>query len=164
MKLTSKGRYAVTAMLDVAMHSGSDPITLSDISRRQHISLAYLEQLFAKLRRKGLVVSSRGPGGGYRLAQTANELNVADIIEAVDESMDSTKCQGQGNCQNGEKCLTHSLWDDLSQNIRMFLNGISLADLIQKHEIKQMKADQPCIDRDLFIKIEEQEQSSSCSL
>lgn len=136
MRLTTKGRYAVTAMLDLAMHGDPDPVTLSDISLRQDISLSYLEQLFARLRRHGLVLSVRGPGGGYRLGRGTEAIAIVDIIDAVDESVDATKCQGQGNCQQGEICLTHHLWEDLSAQINDFLRGISLADLMQRHEVR----------------------------
>ena len=136
MKLTSKGRYAVTAMLDVAMHSTSGPVPLADISERQGISLSYLEQLFAKLRKQGLVSSVRGPGGGYRLGADAGEISVGMVVRAVDESVDATRCQGQGNCQNGTRCLTHSLWGDLSKQISDFLNGISLAGLMTKRDVQ----------------------------
>ncbi|WP_299789758.1 Fe-S cluster assembly transcriptional regulator IscR [uncultured Shewanella sp.] len=136
MKLTSKGRYAVTAMLDVAMHSTSGPVPLADISERQGISLSYLEQLFAKLRKHGLVSSVRGPGGGYRLGADADEISVGMVVRAVDESVDATRCQGQGNCQSGTRCLTHSLWGDLSKQISDFLNGISLAGLMDKRDVQ----------------------------
>jgi Rrf2 family iron-sulfur cluster assembly transcriptional regulator len=136
MRLTTKGRYAVTAMLDLAIHGDPEPVTLSDISMRQDISLSYLEQLFARLRRHGLVHSVRGPGGGYRLGRETAAIAIVDIIDAVDESVDATKCQGQGNCQQGEICLTHHLWEDLSAQINDFLRGISLADLMQRHEVK----------------------------
>jgi len=136
MRLTTKGRYAVTAMLDLAIHGDPEPVTLSDISMRQDISLSYLEQLFARLRRHGLVQSVRGPGGGYRLGRETAAIAIVDIIDAVDESVDATKCQGQGNCQQGEICLTHHLWEDLSAQINDFLRGISLADLMQRHEVK----------------------------
>src|SRR5690554_2098085 len=124
MRLTTKGRYAVTAMLDLAIHGDPEPVTLSDISLRQDISLSYLEQLFARLRRSGLVLSVRGPGGGYRLGRETTAIAIVDIIDAVDESVDATKCQGQGNCQQGEICLTHHLWEDLSNQINDFLRGI----------------------------------------
>ncbi|RTR39418.1 Fe-S cluster assembly transcriptional regulator IscR [Shewanella canadensis] len=136
MKLTSKGRYAVTAMLDVAMHSTSGPVPLADISESQGISLSYLEQLFAKLRKHGLVSSVRGPGGGYRLGADAEEISVGMVVRAVDESVDATRCQGQGNCQSGTRCLTHSLWGDLSKQISDFLNGISLAGLMNKRDVQ----------------------------
>lgn len=138
MKLTSKGRYAVTAMLDVALHSGANPVPLADISERQGISLSYLEQLFAKLRKSGLVASVRGPGGGYRLGKEADVISVGEVIGAVDESVDATRCQGQGGCQNGERCLTHTLWSDLSVRIEEFLNGISLAELVLRNDVKSV--------------------------
>ncbi|KZZ40073.1 Fe-S cluster assembly transcriptional regulator IscR, partial [Oleiphilus sp. HI0118] len=115
MRLTTKGRYAVTAMLDLALHSEAGPVSLSDISARQGISLSYLEQLFSKLRRKALVSSIRGPGGGYVLGEMQRDASIASIIDAVDESIDSTKCQQKGDCQQGQKCLTHHLWSDLSE-------------------------------------------------
>ncbi len=130
MKLTTRGRYAVTAMLDLAIHGEMQPVSLADISKRQEISLSYLEQLFAKLRREALVDSVRGPGGGYRLAHDSEAIFVAQIIDAVDESVDVTNCQGKGNCHHGEVCLTHHLWQDLSDRIHGFLSGISLADLV----------------------------------
>ena len=117
MRLTTKGRYAVTAMLDLALHEGGGPVSLSDISGRQEISLSYLEQLFARLRRSGLVSSVRGPGGGYRLQRPGAEISVASIIDAVNESYEATACQGKGGCQQGEICLTHTLWNDLSEQI-----------------------------------------------
>ena len=132
MKLTTRGRYAVTAMLDLAINGGSRPVSLADISGRQEISLSYLEQLFAKLRREQLVTSARGPGGGYRLARNGAEIFVAEIIDAVDESVDVTNCQGRGNCQQGETCLTHHLWEDLSGQIHDFLSQISLGDLMDR--------------------------------
>ncbi|WDE13052.1 Fe-S cluster assembly transcriptional regulator IscR [Thalassomonas haliotis] len=138
MKLTSKGRYAVTAMLDVAIHAVSGPVPLADISERQGISLSYLEQLFSRLRKSGLVTSVRGPGGGYRLGKCSAQIAVAHIISAVDESVDATKCLGQGNCQGGSQCLTHSLWADLSQRIEDFLQNISLAELIDQRDVKSV--------------------------
>jgi|SRR5210317_1225623 len=132
MKLTTRGRYAVTAMLDLAIHGSEKPISLADISGRQEISLSYLEQLFAKLRRGNLVSSVRGPGGGYRLAREGTSIFVAEIIDAVDESVDVTNCGGKGNCHHGEVCLTHHLWQDLSLQIHDFLSQISLADLVDK--------------------------------
>lgn len=136
MKLTSKGRYAVTAMLDVALHSQKGPVSLSDISSRQEISLSYLEQLFSRLRKQQLVKSVRGPGGGYTLGKVVNAISIGDIIQAVDESVDATRCQGNANCQKGERCLTHSLWQDLSDRIADFLNGISLGELVQSYDVK----------------------------
>lgn len=138
MKLTSKGRYAVTAMLDVAIHAASGPVPLADISDRQGISLSYLEQLFAKLRKQGLVTSVRGPGGGYRLGKCSAQIAVADVIAAVNESVDATKCSGHGGCQGGEVCLTHNLWAQLSQRIEDFLQGISLAELMQQRTVKDV--------------------------
>ncbi|MDR2212662.1 MAG: Fe-S cluster assembly transcriptional regulator IscR [Pseudomonadales bacterium] len=135
MRLTTKGRYAVTAMLDLSIHSSDGPVNLSDISRRQDISLSYLEQLFAKLRRRKLVSSVRGPGGGYRLGRDNDSIHVAEIIDAVSESLDTTKCRGKGDCQQGETCLTHHLWQDLSDQIHGFLSQITLADLIAKREV-----------------------------
>lgn len=138
MKLTSKGRYAVTAMLDVAIHANSGPVPLADISERQGISLSYLEQLFSRLRKHGLVNSVRGPGGGYRLGRSSAEIAVADVIVAVDESVDATKCMGQGNCQGGHQCLTHTLWSDLSHRIEDFLQSISLAELVEQRDVKSV--------------------------
>lgn len=136
MNLTTKGRYAVTAMLDLALHFESGPITLADISDRQDISLSYLEQLFARLRKSQLVVSTRGPGGGYRLNKTPHDIAIADVIDAVNEKVDATRCQGQGNCQKNERCLTHDLWVDLSDQISGFLNGISLGQLIENRDVQ----------------------------
>ncbi|MDO3385136.1 Fe-S cluster assembly transcriptional regulator IscR [Gilvimarinus sp. SDUM040013] len=136
MRLTTKGRYAVTAMLDLALHSESGPVSLADISERQGISLSYLEQLFSKLRRESLVVSVRGPGGGYRLAQTSAAVSVAAVVDAVSESLDATKCLGAGDCQDGQICITHHLWQDLSGQIHNFLSGISLADLVSRRDIQ----------------------------
>lgn len=140
MKLTTKGRYAVTAMLDLALHGDQGPVSLADISARQEISLSYLEQLFSRLRRHKLVVSIRGPGGGYRLSRDAGSVFIAEVVDAVSESLDTTRCGNKGDCQNGEKCLTHHLWSDLSDQIHQFLSEISLADLMKKREI-QMVAD-----------------------
>jgi len=136
MRLTTKGRYAVTAMLDLALHEGGSPVSLSDISARQEISLSYLEQLFARLRRAGLVTSVRGPGGGYRLQRPGTEISVASIIDAVNETYEATACQGKGGCQQGEICLTHTLWNDLSEQIHAFLSGITLAELVARGEVQ----------------------------
>lgn len=135
MRLTSKGRYAVTAMLDVALHSSEGPVPLADISERQGISLSYLEQLFSRLRKAGLVSSVRGPGGGYRLGLNADEIAVATVISAVDESVDARKCKGKGDCQNGARCLTHSLWHDLSLRITDFLHNITLGELMRNRDV-----------------------------
>lgn len=137
MKLTSKGRYAVTAILDIALYSKQKPVTLADISERQHISLSYLEQLFAKLRRHGLVKSVRGPGGGYQLGYDSSKISVAMVIRAVNENINVTKCLGKGNCQSGRECLTHSLWDELSLRIEQFLNEITLDELVNKYYEQQ---------------------------
>ena len=142
MRLTTKGRYAVTAMLDLALHKNQGPVSLSDISSRQAISLSYLEQLFSKLRRSELVSSVRGPGGGYELKRGSGEIFIAQIIDAVDESVDTTKCQGAGDCQRGETCLTHYLWEDLSEQIHTFLESIRLADLVAKNEVKKIADNQ----------------------
>lgn len=136
MRLTTRGRYAVTAMLDLALHGESKPINLGDISQRQEISLSYLEQLFAKLRQHNLVASVRGPGGGYLLNRPRNEINVAEIIDAVNESVDATSCSGKGNCQSGEVCLTHHLWDQLSQKIHTFLSEITLEELTASDQVQ----------------------------
>lgn len=138
MRLTSKGRYAVTAMLDVAMFAKDSPVPLADISERQGISLSYLEQLFARLRKRGLVHSVRGPGGGYQLGKNAKVISVGAVIDAVDESIDATRCQGKANCQGGERCLTHSLWEGLSDRIAEFLNGITLAELMESKDVSFM--------------------------
>ena len=135
MRLTTKGRYAVTAMLDLALHANTGPVSLADISRRQGISLSYLEQLFAKLRQNTLVSSVRGPGGGYKLSRGSAEIFVAEIIDAVNESVDATNCGGAGNCQQGEVCLTHYLWCDLSDQIHRFLSSISLASLVDRKDV-----------------------------
>lgn len=136
MRLTTKGRYAVTAMLDLAIRAHDKPVNLADISERQGISLSYLEQLFAKLRREDLVSSVRGPGGGYQLSRDASQIFVAQIIDAVNESVDATSCQGKGDCHEGEQCLTHVLWDDLSGQIHQFLQSISLGSLVARHEVQ----------------------------
>jgi len=119
-------------MLDLALNNNQGPITLADISQRQGISLSYLEQLFSRLRRQGLVVSTRGPGGGYRLGRLADEIVIAEIISAVDENVDATKCKGLKNCNDSRACLTHQLWTDLSDEIREFLDGITLAQVLEK--------------------------------
>lgn len=133
MRLTTKGRYAVTAMLDIALHSrsGSGVVTVADISRRQIISRPYLERLFGKLRRQHLVASVHGPGGGYYLSRPAEDISVADIIDAVEEAIDATQCRGQLNCHNGKRCMTHALWADLNAEINRYLASVSLAQLVQ---------------------------------
>ncbi|OOH87571.1 transcriptional regulator [Pasteurellaceae bacterium 15-036681] len=140
MKLTSRGRYAVTAILDIAIHGNSLPVSLADISERQAISLSYLEQLFAQLRREGIVQSVRGPGGGYQLGKTPEEINVGMIIAAVNESVDVSKCKGSGNCSNNSRCLTHSLWERLEDQIEHFLHTITLAELVEENSDHDCKA------------------------
>jgi Rrf2 family iron-sulfur cluster assembly transcriptional regulator len=142
MRLTTKGRYAVTAMLDLALHGKGKPVSLADISGRQNISLSYLEQLFAKLRRNDLVSSVRGPGGGYRLSRGGQEIFVAQIIDAVNEAVDATGCGGTADCQQGEVCLTHHLWCDLSDQIHGFLSQISLSNLVDRREVQHISARQ----------------------
>ncbi|MGQ8365173.1 Fe-S cluster assembly transcriptional regulator IscR [Glaciecola sp. 1036] len=138
MKLTSKGRYAVTALLDVALHSQTGPVSLADISERQAISLSYLEQLFAKLRKQALVESVRGPGGGYLLGKDAHKIAIGDVINAVNETIDATRCSGHADCQGGQRCLTHNLWQELSDRIANFLNEITLGDLMSKNDVKSV--------------------------
>lgn len=139
MRLTTKGRYAVTAMLDLALNAKEGPVSLADISGRQEISLSYLEQLFARLRRNELVSSVRGPGGGYQLAREPEAICVASVIDAVNESVDATRCSGKGDCLQGSKCLTHNLWCDLSDQIHQFLSGITLAELVTKEQLERSK-------------------------
>lgn len=134
MKLSTKGRYAVMAMVDLAARQGHGPVTLSAIAERQSISLSYLEQLFARLRRAGVVKSLRGPGGGYRLARTLAETSIADIVLAVDEPLRATRCKGaeKGCMPGGERCLTHDLWDALTTTIETYLAGVSLEDVVER--------------------------------
>ena len=134
MRLTTKGRFAVTAMVDLAMSQGKHPVTLAAISQRQKISLSYLEQLFGKLRRRALVDSVRGPGGGYRLAQDMTQISVADIILAVDETLDSTQCGGRENCRDENKCITHNLWASLNQHIFNYLGAVTLKQLVDEQK------------------------------
>ncbi len=137
MRLTTKGRFAVTAMVDLALRGRSGPVTLAEISGRQKISLSYLEQLFGKLRRRGLVDSVRGPGGGYRLAKDLAALSVADIIVAVDEPIDATQCGGKENCHDDRKCITHDLWASLNQHIFDYLGAVTLKQLVDEQKAKQ---------------------------
>lgn len=136
MRLTTKGRFAVTAMIDLALRCSKGPVTLAGISERQEISLSYLEQLFGKLRRRGLVDSVRGPGGGYCLARPLAEITVADIICAVDEPLDTTQCGGKENCRDEDRCMTHDLWFTLNRKIHDYLSSVTLADLVSKQEQK----------------------------
>lgn len=145
MKMTTKGRYAVTAMLDLALHDSDGPVSLSEISQRQDISLTYLEQLFSKLKKHRLIDSARGPGGGYRLALSTEEITIAKIVYSVDEPVDLTRCGGQQNCQGDERCLTHDLWMELNRHVSDFLNGITLADLIQRNNVKQVSERQDVV-------------------
>ncbi len=137
MRLTTKGRFAVTAMIDLSMQHGSGPVTLAEISGRQKISLSYLEQLFGKLRRHQLVESVRGPGGGYCLARDMAEINVSEIILAVDEPIDATQCGGKENCHDDRKCLTHDLWASLNQRIFDYLGGVTLRQLVDAQKAKE---------------------------
>lgn len=134
MRLTTKGRFAVTAMLDLALRGGKNPVTLAGISERQDISLSYLEQLFSRLRRHELVESVRGPGGGYYLARPLSDVSVADIIRAVDEPIDSTQCGGKENCQDEHRCMTHDLWMGLNAHIYDYLDNVTLATLVARQE------------------------------
>jgi len=137
MRLTTRGRFAVTAMADIAMHRGTDPVTLGEISARQKISVSYLEQLFGKMRRRGLVESVRGPGGGYRLARDMAQIAVADIILAVDEPIDATQCGGGENCRDDEKCITHDLWAKLNEHVLNYLAAMTLKQLVEDQMAKQ---------------------------
>ena len=130
MRLTTKGRFAVTAMVDLALRQNRGPVTLAAISERQHISLSYLEQLFGKLRRAALVSSVRGPGGGYNLAQPPAAISVADIVSAVDEPIDATQCGGKENCHDDKRCMTHDLWATLNEKMQEYLSSVTLADLV----------------------------------
>jgi Rrf2 family iron-sulfur cluster assembly transcriptional regulator len=153
VRLTTKGRYAVTAMLDLAIHHGNGPITLADIAQRQGISLSYLEQLFSRLRKRSLVSSVRGPGGGYSLARDADAINVAEVISAVDESVDTTRCNGATNCQDNQRCLTHDLWQDLSSRIYDYLNGISLQELMNRRGVQEVAGRQDARDPAFAVRL-----------
>lgn len=150
MRLTTKGRYAVTAMIDLAINQIQGPVSLKSISKNQGISLSYLEQLFAKMRKSRLVVGSRGPGGGYLLARDVDQITIAEIIVAVDEPLDITECDGLKNCHNGKPCLSHDLWSELSDQLYSFLNGILLGELMRRsgivttvHRVSNQKVDLP---------------------
>jgi len=145
-------------MLDLAYHGEKKPVTLTDIAKRQNISLSYLEQLFSRLRRAGMVEGVRGPGGGYQLSRDTTQINVADIITAVDETIDSTRCGGKGNCQNSHPCLTHDLWMGLSEQIRLYLSTISLHDLLKRKTVRQVaeRQDKPPAPPGLDILIREE--------
>lgn len=146
MRLTTRGRYAVTAMLDLALQPLDQTITLAEIAARQTISVAYLEQLFSKLKRRQLVASVRGANGGYHLARPAHKITVLEIIDAVNESVDATRCDHKGNCQNGAMCLTHDLWQDLSSHISKYLERISLADLVDRDNVQAVALRQSSTD------------------
>ena len=141
MKLTTKSRYAVTAMLDIASHNTGSPISLPEISHRQNISLSYLEQLFSRLKKSGLVDSIKGPGGGYKLSKDANELVISEVIQAVDEDLETTACNGKSNCHNNHQCISHNLWQDLGTEINNFLSDITLKQVIAKNnsDVKEIK-------------------------
>jgi Rrf2 family iron-sulfur cluster assembly transcriptional regulator len=139
MRLTTKGRFAVTAMVDLAMRQTRGPVTLAAISERQHISLSYLEQLFGKLRRGKLVTSVRGPGGGYNLAKPTAQITVADIISAVDEPIDATQCGGKENCNDDRRCITHDLWATLNEKMNEYLTSVTLADVVSHQQGKQVQ-------------------------
>jgi Rrf2 family transcriptional regulator, iron-sulfur cluster assembly transcription factor len=165
MRLTTKGRYAVTAMLDLALHQDSGPISLADISRRQGISLSYLEQLFSRLRREGLVASTRGPGGGYTLSRPADSIAVGDVVTAVDEKVDSTRCGGLSNCHNDERCLTHDLWSELSNQIFEFLKGITLAHLVARNGVQEVAQRQDramCQQLGLKVSVQKMARTAGC--
>ena len=142
MQLTTKGRYAVNALLDLALHDSEGPVALVDIAKRQNISQTYLEQLFSKLKRHGLVSSSRGPRGGYRLALGTEEISIAKIIYSVDEKIDITRCHGKQNCQKDQRCLTHDLWMELNMHVSGFLNGITIFDLINHNNVRHVSKQQ----------------------
>ncbi|MBL8514113.1 MAG: Fe-S cluster assembly transcription factor [Betaproteobacteria bacterium] len=145
MRLTTKGRFAVTAMLDLALHSEKGPVALASIAERQKISLSYLEQLFGKLRRHTLVSSVRGPGGGYNLGKPVDKLSVADIIIAVEEPIDSRQCEGRENCAGDRRCLTHDLWESLNDTVINYLDGVKLAELVEKEHVRREKEGLPSI-------------------
>lgn len=142
MRLTTKGRYAVTAMIDIALHRQRGPVSVTEVAERQAISSAYLEQLFSKLKRAGLLRSVRGPGGGYELARGLGDVTVADIIEAVGEGVDATRCHGAADCHDGATCLTHDLWSALSSHIDQFLTSVTLDSLLAGRELQQTAARQ----------------------
>ena len=142
MRLTTKGRFAVTAMIDLALREHAGPVSLAGISGRQGISLSYLEQLFGKLRRNALVKSARGPGGGYRLGRAPADISVAEIIDAVDESVDATQCKGKENCLDERRCLTHDLWANLNTHMVEYLDGVSLENLVSEQRDRLSRCEQ----------------------
>jgi len=140
MRLTTKGRFAVTAMIDLAMRGGNGPVTLASISERQKISLSYLEQLFGKLRKHDVVASVRGPGGGYCLSRPASKISMSDIIVAVDEALDASQCRGMANCNDNKQCITHELWMGLNKTISSYLDSVSLHQLVLNQTPRQTDA------------------------
>jgi Rrf2 family iron-sulfur cluster assembly transcriptional regulator len=156
MRLTTKGRFAVTAMIDLALRQGNGPVTLSGISERQEISLSYLEQLFGKLRRHQIVDSVRGPGGGYNLARKAEDVTVADIIIAVDEPLDATQCGGKENChgpehEGGSRCMTHDLWSTLNARMVEYLDSVSLKDLVDQQHAQQQAQQKKTLEQNVVV-------------
>ena len=145
MRLTTKGRYAVTAMIDLAMNQSVGPVSLKSISDNQGISLSYLEQLFAKMKRCDLVVGARGPGGGYTLARDVDSISIADIILAVDEPLDITECEGEENCHDGKRCLAHDLWSELTTQLHDFLSDIRLGELMRRSGIERASDGSPMV-------------------
>jgi Rrf2 family iron-sulfur cluster assembly transcriptional regulator len=141
MRLTTKSRYAVTAMLDIAYYDRGNPISLPEIAERQGISLSYLEQLFSRLKKSGLVESIKGPGGGYKLSKNANDIVISEVIKAVDDSVETTACNGKANCHNNQQCLSHNLWEDLGAEINNFLSDVTLQQVILKNNsnVKEIK-------------------------
>ncbi len=153
MRLSTKGRYAVTAMIDLALHQNQRLVSLAEIAEVQDISLSYLEQLFSRLRKYEIVEGVRGPGGGYRLARDPDDISIADIVNAVDEKLDAMRCEGHGTCQSGRKCLAHELWNELSQRIYGFLHETTLADVIASHEVKRLSDEQDALIRTDNLKV-----------
>ena len=141
MKLTTKGRYAVTAMLDIAYYDKGKPISLAEISSRQNISLSYLEQLFSRLKKKRLVESIKGPGGGYKLSKDASDIVISDVIQAVNDNLEATSCNGKANCHNNRQCISHNLWEELGMEIKNFLSDVTLQEVISKNDsdVKEIK-------------------------
>lgn len=148
MRLTTKGRYAVTAMIDLSINQSSGPVTLKSIAENQGISLSYLEQLFSKMKKSNLVQGTRGPGGGYTLARDVDLISIADIVVAVDEPLDITECEGMQNCHEGKRCLTHGLWSELSEQLYAFLSGVRLGQLMRESGISA-GGKQTAVDRHL---------------
>jgi Rrf2 family iron-sulfur cluster assembly transcriptional regulator len=161
MRLTTKGRFAVTAMLDLALKHGGGPVTLAGVSQRQSISLSYLEQLFGKLRRHALVESVRGPGGGYTIARDLDRVTVADIISAVDEPLDATQCGGKENCLDEGRCMTHDLWSTLNDKMHEYLSSVTLADLVVKHRARDAQKVQVLQDKRAGVMTDNEKQNEA---